>query len=111
MTVDELYDLVEEYYGYKIKLMSINPVTKEVKGILYDSFKLKCNINDRYGRFGAGIEIGSEGMIIEFLGEQCSLNSDEKSIKESLKIIDDYCHLRLPDKFLDAYYKAYVLKE
>ena len=36
---------------------------------------------------------------------------DEKSIKESLQIIDDYCRLRLPDKFLDAYYHAYVTSQ
>lgn len=109
MTVDELYDLVEKYYGYKINMLSVNSETKEVKGILYDSFILTCDINDRYGRFGAGIKIGGEGVLTNFLGEQCSLNSDEKSIKESLKLIDDYCRLRLPDKFIDAYYKAYVL--
>lgn len=42
------------------------------------------------------------------LGRRCSLNSDEESIKKSLQIIDEYCRLRLPDKFLDAYYEAYV---
>lgn len=31
------------------------------------------------------------------------------TISNSLRIIDDYCRLRLPDKFLDAYYEAYVL--
>lgn len=46
-----------------------------------------------------------------FLGNHCSLNSDRKSIEDSLKIIDDYCRLRLPDKFLDAYYKAYCMQE
>ena len=38
---------------------------------------------------------------------KCSLNSDEESIKQSLHIVDDYCRLRLPDKFLEAYDKAY----
>ena len=55
--------------------------------------------------------MGKEGVITEFLGKRCSLNSDVQSIKKSLQIIDDYCRLRLPDKFLDAYYKAYVLDE
>lgn len=43
-----------------------------------------------------------------FLGREISLNNDEKSIRESLKIIDDYCRLRLPDKFLLEYHRAYV---
>ncbi len=112
MSVDELYNLVEEYYGYKIKMRYLNPQNSEVGGILYDSFFLKCDLNDRYGRFGAGICFGERKYTVtEFLGKRCSLNSDEESIKESLQIIDDYCRLRLPDKFLDEYYKAYVLAQ
>lgn len=62
--------------------------------------------------FGIGIVLGNgKGILADFLGERCSLNSDEQSIKKSLQIIDDYCRLRLPDKFLDAYYKAYVLRQ
>lgn len=90
----------------------MNSEKREVGGILYDSFFLTCNTNDQYGRFGAGIYLGEQKYTItEFLGKTCSLNSDEKSIKESLQIIDDYCRLRLPDKFLDAYYRAYVLSQ
>lgn len=111
MNVEELYDLVEDFFGYKAKMRYINSATKEVACILYDSFWLKCDLDDRYGRFGAGLVIGKEGVITEFLGKRCSLNSDVESIKNSLQIIDDYCRLRLPDKFLDAYYKAYVLNQ
>ena len=111
MNVDELYDLVEDFFGYKAKMRYINSATKEVAWVLYDSFLLKCNLDDQYGRFGAGLEVGKEGVITEFLGKSCSLNSDVESIKKSLQIIDDYCRLRLPDKFLDSYYKAYVLSQ
>ena len=68
MTVYDLYDLVEKYYDYKIHMKSINSQTNEVEGLLYDSFLLKCDINDRYERFGAGIDIGSEGIISVFFG-------------------------------------------
>ena len=112
MNVDKLYDLIKDFFGYKANMRYINSKTNEVASILYDSFWLKCNLDDQYGRFGAGIVLGDgEGVITEFLGKRCSLNSDEKSIKESLQIIDDYCRLRLPDKFLDAYYKAYVTSQ
>ncbi len=111
MNADELYDLVEGFFGYKAKMRYINSATKEVACILYDSFWLKCDLDDQYGRFGAGLEIGKEGIITEFLGKRCSLNSDVESIKKSLQIIDEYCRLRLPDKFLDVYYKAYVLNQ
>lgn len=111
MNVKELYILVEDYYGYKAKMRSYNSATNEVACILYDSFWLRCGFDDQYGTFGAGLEIGKEGIIREFVGKECSLNSDVESIKKSLQIIDDYCRLRLPDKFLDAYYKAYVLSQ
>lgn len=46
-------------------------------------------------------------LMTEFLGKECSLNGDEESIRKSLKIIDDYCRMRLPDKYLEAYENAY----
>lgn len=112
MNVDKLYDLIKEFFGYKANMRYLNSKTNEVVCILYDSFWLKCQLDEQYGRFGAGIMIGDgEGVVSDFLNKRCSLNSDEKSIKESLQIIDDYCRLRLPDKFLDAYYKAYVTSQ
>lgn len=111
MNTKKLYLLVEEFFGYKVKMQYINTAKCEVGGILYDTFFLTCDINDRYGRFGAGLVIGKEEVITDFLGKRCSSNSDVESIKKSLQIIDDYCRLRLPDKFLDAYYKAYVLSQ
>ena len=111
MGTKELYLLVKEFFGYKIKMQYMNTEKEEVGGILYDSFFITCNVNDQYGRFGAGICFGEQKYTItQFLGKTCLLNSDEKSIRESLEIIDDYCRLRLPDKFLDAYYNAYVEK-
>ena len=52
MNADELYDLVEGFFGYKAKMRYINSATKEVACILYDSFWLKCDLDDQYGRFG-----------------------------------------------------------
>lgn len=112
MNIDKLYDIIKDFFGYKVSMRYIKPKSKEVACILYDSFWLECSLDDQYGRFGAGIILGNgEGVLTNFLGKRCSLNSDEQSIKESLQIIDDYCRMRLPDKFLDAYYKAYVLSQ
>lgn len=111
MNVVELYDLVKDFFGYKANMRYFDSKTKDVTCILYDSFWLRCSLDDQYGRFGAGLEVGKEGIITEFLGKRCSLNSDAESIKKSLQIIDDYCRLRLPDKFLDAYYEAYVMSQ
>ena len=111
MNVDELYIFVKEYYGYKAQMLSYNSETKEVECLLYDSFCMKCGVNVQNGRFGAEIETGGKFAITEFLGKKCSVNSDKESIKNSLKIIDEYCRLRLPDRFLDAYCKNSVTDE
>lgn len=108
MDINKLYDLVETFFGYKTNMLYLDTEKKEVACILYNAFLFKCNLDDRYGRFGAEIVFGiQEATITEFLGKRCSLNSDEKSIRDSLQIVDDYCRLRLPDKFLEAYNKAY----
>ena len=96
MNVDELYDLVEDFFGYKAKMRYINSATKEVACVLYDSFLLKCNLDDQYGRFGAGLEVGKEGVITEFLGKSCSLNSDvelKKVCKLLMIIVDFVCQI------------------
>ena len=105
----ELYVLVKEFYGYKAKMSHLNSKTKEVVCVLYDCFILKCSLDERYGSFGAGIVVGGKNdpIVTTFLGKGISLNSDEESVKKSLNIIDEYCRMRLPDKFLDAYDTAY----
>ena len=82
MNVDELYDLVEDFFGYKAKMRYINSATKEVACVLYDSFLLKCNLDDQYtsGEINNIFTIG---------------DISKKTI----------------NKFLDSYYKAYVLSQ
>ena len=108
MEVNSLYKLVRDFYGFKCSMIGMNSEKKEVSCTLYDSFRLICWLGERYGSFGAGIELGKESMISDFLGKYCSLNSDGQSIKESLQLIDDYCRLRLPDKFLEEYHKVHA---
>lgn len=108
--VDELYELVKNFFGYKVKMLSINSEKKEVQCILYDSFLLKCGIGNRYNMFGMSICFGFDQQslsLTDFLGQKVSMSSDKDSIIENLKIVDNYCRMRLPDKFLDAYCRAY----
>lgn len=111
MEIRDLYELVGDFFGYKAGIMYCS-LDKKVVCILYDSFCLECGMDDQSEQFVAGIVLKrGTGVITRFLGKECSPNSDVQSIKESLQIIDDYCRLRLPDKYLDAYYKAYVLSQ
>ena len=108
MEIREFENLVREYFGYKMTLSWMDFDARTIECILYDSFYLKLSIGDRYGVFGAAIGIGN--MMRSFtkvLGTEISLNSDLNSISSNLAIIDNYCRLRLPDKFLLAFEEAY----
>jgi len=109
MDVNELYNLVKLYYGYKIHMREIDYEKKLVIGVLYDAFIFECDVNGRYGTFEAGIHIGNGVTVFDYLGKNISINSDKESIKKNLEIIDEYCRMKLPAKYLKAYYKAYVL--
>lgn len=108
MDIKKLFSLIKKYFGYKANMLYIDNDRKEVGFVLYNAFLVKCSLDERYNSFGAGIVFGNqESTITEFIGERCSLNSDEDSIRDSLSIIENYCRLRLPDKFLLAFEKAY----
>jgi len=109
MDEKELYQIVFGFFGYKCRMQNFDPGKMEVACILYDTFLLKCKLNSRNDRFGCEISLGNDLVTItEFLGKHCFLDHDVESIKNSLKMVDDYCRLRLPDKFIEAYFQAYA---
>ncbi|MCH5268103.1 MAG: hypothetical protein J1E62_07140 [Lachnospiraceae bacterium] len=107
MEVIELYKLIKEFYGYKCRMIGINTESNQIECFLYDSFIMKCYIDNRSESFTAGIDMGGE-ILTDLLGRQCSSANNIKAIQECLRIIDDYCRLRLPDKYLDAYDEVYL---
>lgn len=101
MDFKDFSKLVKEYYGYKLSFYCLDYDTKTIECVLYESFALELSIGDRYGAFGVAIMLGnSKQSMTSVLGEEISLNSDAKSIQGNLELIDAYCRLRLPDKFL-----------
>jgi hypothetical protein len=100
----ELTNIIDDFFGYKATLLVTDLDKKMADYVLYGSFVLKVELTGRYGLFGAGIfvngvniNIGARNII------DISMNTDCGSIVKSLKSIDDYCRLRLPDKFLIAF--------
>lgn len=110
-SIKEVNRLIVSELGYKVKIAYVDSTKREVAFIMYDSFLFKCQLDERYNTFGCGLLLSDGTISRNFLGKEISLNSDECSMKESLQVIDDYCKLRLPDKFLNAYYKAYVTSQ
>lgn len=96
-----LMNIIDRYYGDKSKRVSVSIENKSLQYLLYNSFEVKFQIGERYGEFGAGIIIGNIVLGPEILpGRIIKRDSSEESIINNLKIIDEYCRLRLPEKFL-----------
>jgi hypothetical protein len=111
MSMDELYELVLEFFGYKVNPISLNDKNQEIECILYDSLAFRCGFDDQYGSFDGVIYVGPKQTVSEPLAHSLFTDSNEESIRKKLQIVDDYCRLRLPDKFLEAYDRAYKNKE
>lgn len=105
LDIMEIYHLIIEFFGNKVDVIGVIESRQEIECILYSSFVLKCGIEDRYKMFECGIMLEEKYAIRNILGESPSLNNDRDSIIKSLKLMDKYCRLRLPDKFLDEYDK------
>ena len=107
MTLDQIYDFIEKYYGYKVFLIGQNNEKQEIYFILYDSFSITCGL-DEHGSFGATINLPNNLATTYFLGFECSLvENNKKSIKNALEKIDKHCRFSLPDKFLKEYDRVY----
>lgn len=108
MDLKKLLQILENHFGKKARHYSLDTELNQIKCVLYDSFVFKCQIDKRYGTFGGGIVLEDhESILINFFGKKLSLNSDELSIKSNLDIIDHYCRLRLPNKFIEMYNQSY----
>jgi hypothetical protein len=106
MESHEFYELVSDFLGPKASQVGYDRAGREYTCTLYESFAFMCGLVGDHGEFGAGIESPSGGYFTNFLGRRLSLNSDRESILESLRIVDEWCRLRLPDKFLERYEAA-----
>jgi hypothetical protein len=70
---------------------------------MYDAFGFKCGLDNRYGSFGIILPVEAGAAVRTFLGRDISMNSDPQSIRDSLELVDEYCRLSLPDKYLTRY--------
>ncbi|MFW8745140.1 hypothetical protein [Mesorhizobium japonicum] len=104
MKTAEFFDLIEEFFGPRAEATDSSGA--EFTGILYETFAVRCALGGDHGEFGASIETASGARLNTFFGQRLSLNDDRDSILSSLKTIDEWCRLHLPDEFLDRYETA-----
>ena len=102
-TTEELARFVQECIGSRGRLDFFDSGTGDVVFTMYDAFGFKCGLDNRYGSFGLVLPVEAGGTVRSFLGREISINSDPMSIRESLELVNEYCRLRLPDKYLEKY--------
>lgn len=107
LTIKDVYYLAIDYYNHKISSPTVNSKEGSFEFVLYESFVFGMSIDERYGVFGAALSLSNKHISLKLLGEEIAINNDRNEILKSFKKIDTYCRLRLPDKFLEAYDKAY----
>ena len=108
MDLITLYRLVIDHFGPKAAFAEIESGRGVVNVVLYETFKFTCNVKDQHGSFAGGVLLPTDYFMDVFFGVQLSPNSDEASIKANLDIVDEWCRLQLPDKFLERYEASYL---
>ena len=106
MDLKEYSRLVESYYKLKLTFHIINYDTNTIECILYNSFYLEFSIAKESGDYSFAIAVGNQMYRpSKVIGQDIILDGDLESIITSMDIIDKYCRLRLPDKFLEEFDK------
>ncbi|MDJ0338443.1 hypothetical protein [Cryobacterium sp. PH31-O1] len=103
MNPEEFFALVGEFFGAKASQVTVDSAGPVTTCVLYDSFVFMCGLNGEHGTFTGGIEYDTNKYLTVFLNERFSFNTDRESVLRNLQIVDRYCRLRLPDKFLAVY--------
>ncbi|MDR1542723.1 MAG: hypothetical protein LBU32_33065 [Clostridiales bacterium] len=105
MTINELHDAVKRFFFGKAERLSVSPSYRRVSCVIYESFRLECFLSNSGDKFRARLWVAPFAHVDSFLGKSISETAKPEEVKQSLKTIDSYCRLRLPEKFLAPYDK------
>lgn len=101
-----LYNLVEEFFQGKGEIVSITQSEQTINCLLYGAFVFKCGIEMPRNNYFSAISIDSQFYVRNLFGKEISLNNNKGDIIKNLELVDKYCQLRLPDKYLEEYFKG-----
>lgn len=105
LNLDEIYKLLLEFFGNKATMLQYDSIEQEIDCILYEAFIFKCGIDEPYKTFKGGILLDSQHAILDYFGKEISLNNTREDIIKNFELVDKYCQLRLPDKYLEEFFK------
>lgn len=104
--VDGLADFIEKFYGPKSQIQGVSPATGQLTFALYDAFVFGAGIDTQTGVFGLGLILSDGSSLNTLLGNEVRLDNEESNIRAALDNADEYCRLRLPEKYLAAHERA-----
>lgn len=102
-TTEQLARFIRGCIGDRGRVHISDSASGDIVFTMYDAFGFTCGLDDRYGSFGLILPVEAGAAIRTFLGREISMDSDPQSIRDSLELVDEYCRLRLPDKYLEKY--------
>jgi len=105
LTYIQLLTLAKEFFENKGRIFSISQDKQEINCVLYGSFIFRCGLEKPHNNFKGSIIISNEYVETEFFGEKISLNNTREDIIKNFELVDKYCQLRLPDKYLEEFFK------
>ncbi|MDJ0338437.1 hypothetical protein [Cryobacterium sp. PH31-O1] len=109
MPYAEFYGLAVDFFGARMSSPTNDEAGRSMTGVLYDSFLIRCGYDEQKPMFGASICVSPQSGSRGFLGRSPSWSTDRDSLVEGLQLIDEYCRLRLPEKFLTVFDAAHGL--
>lgn len=104
--IEDLASFVEAVFGDKARVLTVSPTTGRITFVLYDAFAFNATLDQLTHTFGLSLLLPGNSSLITLLGQKLSANNDADSIKRAFAIADEYCRLRLSDRYLAAYAQA-----
>ena len=103
-------DATEDYFGGKARYLATaasenDPSRGYVRFLLYEALHFRFIIGDPpYNGLGISRQIDGNASISQFaLGDLTLIGNDKMSVLNAFDIIDTYCRLLLPDKYLKLF--------
>ncbi|GAB3128757.1 hypothetical protein HNR05_002844 [Leifsonia psychrotolerans] len=77
----------------------------EVRFLLYDSFVFGFGIMEPpYTSLSIFLDFGGDIAATRVLGKELTfIENEETDLRDAFEVVNQYCRLRLPDRFLEAY--------
>ncbi|WP_460631263.1 hypothetical protein [Leifsonia lichenia] len=70
---------------------------------MYDAFAVAATHNQLTFVFGMSLSLPGDSSLITLLGQELSVNNYAEAIRRAFAVADEYCRLKLPDRYLAAY--------